>query len=83
MSKQTKDIKQKRWRDGQTLHLIENPAGSEAWERFKIQGSHAIVDQCRFGLRVRKHGLKVRKRTRLQINQEQLCPELSCNLPVP
>ena len=83
--KQTKDIKQKRWRDGQTLHLIENPAGSEAWERFKIQGSHAIVDQCRFGLRVRKHGLKVRKRTRLQINQEQCAQNLAatCRCPKP
>ena len=83
--KQTKDIKQKRWNDGQILHLVENPAGSEAWNRFKIHGTHAIVDQCRFGLRVRKHGLKVRKRTRLHINQEQCAKNLAakCQCPKP
>lgn len=78
------NIKHKRVQDGQTVHVVENPWASAAWKLFRFPGGFCRVDQCRFGLRVRKGThLKVRKPTRLQTNSDELNQQLGAQCQCP
>ena len=70
--------------DGHTFHVVENPWLSAAWKQFDFPGYHARVDQCRFGLKIRKHDRRrVKKPTRLQCSDSRLPPllETHCSCP--
>ena len=77
-------IRQKRVQDGQTIHVVENPWASAAWKLYRFPGVFCRVDQCRFGLKVRKGShLKVRKPTRLQSNSDALSQQLGAQCQCP
>ena len=66
----------KTWRDGQTIHLVENPWLSKAWPMFPMPGFAVRIDQCRFGLKVTNSGKRVKKPTRFQVNHQSLATSL-------
>ena len=47
--------------DAKAFHVVENGEKYAAWSEFKFPGHAARVDQCRFGLRIRRQDrLKVK-----------------------